>query len=200
MTFDRRSFLKVLSAASGATLAGCGALPMGGSSLPTAKSSGRRVVVVGGGYGGTIAAKYVRMLDPSIEVVLVERERQFVSCPYSNLYLGGLLPNLSSLTIGYDKLAANHGVKVVHDTVTAIDATKKTVTVGGGSFNYDRLVLSPGIDFRFEEIAGYDPATTPQVMPHSWKAGPQTMLLRKQLENMRDGGVVVIAVPQMPIR
>lgn len=200
MTFDRRSFLKVLSAASGATLAGCGALPMGGSSLPTAKSSGRRVVVVGGGYGGTIAAKYVRMLDPSIEVVLVERERQFVSCPYSNLYLGGLLPNLSSLTIGYDKLAANHGVKVVHDTVTAIDATKKTVTVGGGSFNYDRLVLSPGIDFRFEEIAGYDPATTPQVMPHSWKAGPQTMLLRKQLENMRDGGVVVIAVPQMPFR
>jgi sulfide dehydrogenase [flavocytochrome c] flavoprotein subunit len=200
MTFDRRSFLKILSAASGATLAGCGALPMGGSSLPMAKSSGRRVVVVGGGYGGTITAKYIRMLDPGIEVVLVERQRQFVSCPFSNLYLGGLLPDLSSLTIGYDKLAANHGIKVVHDTVTAIDAGKKTVAMSRGSLDYDRLVVSPGIDFRFEEIAGYDPASTPELMPHSWKAGPQTMLLRRQLEAMPDGGTVVIAVPPMPFR
>ena len=200
MTFDRRSFLKILSAASGATLAGCGALPMGGSSLPMAKSSGRRVVVVGGGYGGTITAKYIRMLEPGIEVVLVERERQFVSCPFSNLYLGGLLPDLSSLTIGYDKLATNHGIKVVHDTVTAIDAGKKTVAMSRGSLDYDRLVVSPGIDFRFEEIAGYDPASTPELMPHSWKAGPQTMLLRRQLEAMRDGGTVVIAVPPMPFR
>jgi sulfide dehydrogenase [flavocytochrome c] flavoprotein subunit len=200
MTFDRRSFLKALSVASGATLAGCGALPMGGSGLPMAKGSGRRVVVVGGGYGGTITAKYIRMLDPGIEVVLVERNRQFVSCPFSNLYLGGLLPSLSSLTIGYDTLAANHGVKVVHDTVTAIDTAKKTVTMSRGALDYDRLVVSPGIDFRFEEIAGYDPATTPEVMPHSWKAGPQTMLLRRQLEAMRDGGTVVIAIPQSPFR
>jgi sulfide dehydrogenase [flavocytochrome c] flavoprotein subunit len=199
MTFDRRSFLKILSAASGATLAGCGAMSMGGS-LAMGKSSGRRVVVVGGGYGGTIAAKYIRMLDPSIEVVLVERNRQFVSCPFSNLYLGGLLPDLSSLTIGYDKLAANHGVKVVHDTVTAIDTAKKTVTGASGTLSYDRLVLSPGVDFRFEEIAGYDPAATPEVMPHSWHAGPQTLLLRRQLEAMRDGGTVVIAVPPMPFR
>jgi sulfide dehydrogenase [flavocytochrome c] flavoprotein subunit len=164
------------------------------------KSAGRRVVVVGGGYGGTIAAKYIRMMDKSIEVVLIEPNRQFVSCPFSNLYIGGLLPDLSSLTIGYDKLAANHGIKMIHDTVTAVDPVKKTVTVSGGEIDYDRLVLSPGIDFRADELAGYDLASTPQIMPHAWKAGPQTILLRQQLEAMPNGGTVVLTVPLAPFR
>lgn len=197
MTTDRRNFLKLMGAGGvGASLAACGTT---GTGLD--KSAGRRVVVVGGGYGGTVAAKYIRMQDKSIEVVLIEPNRQFVSCPFSNLYIGGLLPDLSALTISYDKLAANHGVKMVYDTVTTIDPVKKTVTVSGGAvIDYDRLVLSPGVDFRAEEIEGYDLATTPQIMPHAWKAGPQTLLLRKQLEDMPNGGTVVLSVPLAPFR
>lgn len=196
MTTDRRNFLKLIGAGGvGASLAACSTT---GTGLD--KSAGRRVVVVGGGYGGTIAAKYIRMLDKSIEVVLIEPNRQFVSCPFSNLYIGGLLPDLSTLTIGYDKLAVNHNIKMVHDTVTAIDPVKKTVTVSSGTIDYDRLVLSPGVDFRTEELAGYDLATTPQIMPHAWKAGPQTLLLRKQLEDMPNGGTVVLTVPLAPFR
>ena len=200
MTLDRRNFLMALGMGSGAaTLAGCASTGSGGS-LAMAKGSARRVVVVGGGYGGAIAAKYVRMLDASIEVVLIERNRQFVSCPFSNLYIGGPLPDLKTLTIGYDKLAANHGIKVVHDSVTAIDVAKKTVTGTTGTLDYDRLVVAPGVDFRTEELEGYDPATTPEIMPHAWKAGPQTLLLRRQLEAMADGGTVVITIPPSPFR
>jgi len=208
MTFDRRNFLKLLGAGSGATLVGCatgtgtgtGAGAGAGGSLAMPKSSGKRVVVIGGGFGGSIAAKYIRMLDASIEVVLVERNRQFVSCPFSNLYIGGALKDMSSLTMGYDQLAANHGVKMVYDSVTAIDTANRTVTGASGTLAYDRLVLAPGIDFRTEELEGYDAATTPLAMPHAWKAGPQTQLLRQQLEAMRDGGTVVISIPPAPFR
>lgn len=195
MTTDRRNFLKLMGVGGvGVSLAAC-------STTGLDKSAGRRVVVVGGGYGGTVAAKYIRMQDKSIEVVLIEPNRQFVSCPFSNLYIGGLLPDLSALTISYDKLAANHGIKMVYDTVTTIDSVKKTVTVSGGTvIDYDRLVLSPGVDFRAEEIEGYDLATTPQIMPHAWKAGPQTLLLRKQLEDMPNGGTVLLTVPLAPFR
>jgi sulfide dehydrogenase [flavocytochrome c] flavoprotein subunit len=202
MTTDRRNFLKVLGLGSAGV-----SLTAGGVSARAAitaadlgKAVGRRVVVVGGGYGGTIAAKYIRMLDKSIEVVLIEPNKQFVSCPFSNLYLGGLLKDLSTLTIGYDKLASNHGIKVIHDMVSAIDPVKKTVKVSSGTIDYDRLVLSPGIDFRAEEIEGYDLATTPDIMPHAWKAGPQTLLLRKQLVDMPNGGTVVMTVPLSPFR
>ena len=203
MTTDRRNFLRLMSAGGvGASLAACATQPastgMTASSL--ARGTGRRVVVVGGGYGGTIAAKYIRMQDKSIEVILIEPNRQFVSCPFSNLYIGGLLKDMSTLTIGYEKLAANHGIRMIHDTVTGIDPAKKTVTVSSGTIDYDRLVLSPGIDFRAEEIEGYDLATTPQIMPHAWKAGPQTLLLRKQLVEMPNGGTVVITVPLSPFR
>lgn len=203
MTNERRNFLKLLGLGGvGATLA-AGNMPFANAAMTASelsKSAGRRVVVVGGGYGGTIAAKYIRMLDKSIEVVLIEPKKEFVSCPFSNLYLGGLLKDMTSLTIGYDKLVANHGIKLVHDTVTAVDAAKKTVTVSGGTIDYDRLVMSPGIDFRAEELEGYDLATTPLVMPHAWQAGPQTLLLRKQLVDMPDGGTVVITVPLSPFR
>ena len=203
MTTDRRKFLTLMGVGGvGVSLSAC-STPPASTALAApglAKSAGRRVVVVGGGYGGTIAAKYIRMLDKSIEVVLIEPNKQFVSCPFSNLYIGGLLKDLSSLTIGYDKLAANHGIKLVHDTVSAIDPVKKTVTVSSGTIDYDRVVLSPGIDFRTEELEGYDLATTPQIMPHAWKAGPQTLLLRKQLVDMPNGGTVVITVPLAPFR
>lgn len=194
MTLDRRSFLKLLGAGAGAA-----GLPMIGHAGEIMAKSGKRVVVVGGGYGGTIAAKYIRMLDPAIEVVLIERNKQFVSCPYSNLVIGGLR-QISDLTIGYDKLAANHGIKMVIDEVMAIDPAAKEVVTRGGSIKYDRLIVSPGVDFRFNEIEGYDPATTPQVMPHAWKAGEQTLLLKKQIESMPDGGKMLITMPLTPYR
>ena len=197
MTTDRRNFLKLIGVGGvGASLAACAAP---GTGLD--KSAGRRVVVVGGGFGGSVAAKYIRMQDKSIEVVLIEQNRQFIGCPFSNLYIGGLMSDLSTLTIGYDTLAAKHGIKMIYDSVTAIDPAKKTVTVSGGTvIDYDRLVLSPGVDFRAEELEGYDLATTPQIMPHAWKAGPQTLLLRKQLVDMPNGGTVVLTVPLAPFR
>jgi sulfide dehydrogenase [flavocytochrome c] flavoprotein subunit len=194
MTLNRRSFLKLLSA--GAGVAG---LPMIGHSAELMPKNGRRVVVVGGGFGGTIAAKYIRKLDPTIEVVLIERNRQFVSCPFSNLYIAGLYKDLSILTIGYEKLAANYGIKLVYGEVTGIDPAARTVTTASGTLSYDRLVLSPGVEFRTEEIDGYD-ERTPLLLPHAWKAGEQSTLLRKQLEDMPDGGTVIISNPLAPYR
>jgi sulfide dehydrogenase [flavocytochrome c] flavoprotein subunit len=181
-------------------LYGCASTGPAGSTADVMPKTGRRVVVVGGGYGGTIAAKYIRMMDKSIEVVLVERNDHFVSCPFSNLYIGGIMKDLSPLTIKYDKLAANHGVKLLQAEVTGVDAASKTVVTSKGSLKYDHLVLSPGIDFRTEEVKGYDIATTPEVIPHAWKAGPQTVLLRKQLEAMPAGGTVVLSIPLAPFR
>ena len=194
MTLDRRSFLKLASAGVGAA-----GLPMIGRAAELMPKGAKRVVVVGGGYGGTIAAKYIRMMDKSIEVVMIERNDHFVSCPFSNLYIGGILKDLNPLTIKYDKLASNHGVKVVQAEVTAIDPAAKVVTTSKGTVSYDRLVVSPGIDFRLEEMKGYD-AKAMEIMPHAWKAGPQTVLLRKQLEAMKDGGSMVMTVPLAPYR
>ena len=194
MTLDRRSFLKLIGAGAGAA-----GLPMIGRAAEIMPKSGRRVVVIGGGYGGTIAAKYLRMMDKSIEVVLIERNKQFISCPFSNFYIAGLMNDMSTLTIGYDKLAANHGIKMVYDEVTAIDPAAKLVATKGGTVAYDHLIVSPGIDFRTEEIEGYD-ANTPQLIPHAWKAGEQSTILRKQLLDMPDGGKVIISMPVTPYR
>ena len=198
MSNQRRSFLKILGV--GAGVGAAGALVGCSTTGELIPKTGRRVVVIGGGYGGSIAAKYIRMNDPSIEVVLIEQNRQFVSCPFSNLYLGGLMKDLSSLTFSYDKLTANHRVKMVYESVTAIDPAAKKVVVGSGTISYDHLVVSPGIDFRTEEIQGYDATATPEVMPHAWKAGEQTVLLRRQLEAMPDGGTVVMSIPLTPFR
>ena len=197
MTLDRRSFLKLVGAGAGAV--GAVSLPMIGQAAELMPKSGKRVVVIGGGYGGTIAAKYIRMMDKSIEVVMIERNDHFVSCPFSNLYLGGVITDMGALTIKYDKLTANHGVKVVQAEVTSIDPAGKSVTTSKGTIAYDRLVVSPGIDFRLDEMKGYDAAAM-EVMPHAWKAGPQTVLLRKQLVAMKDGGTVVMTVPLAPYR
>ncbi len=191
MKLERRNFLKLFGAGAGAAtlgLAGCATSPGG--------KGGAKVVVVGGGYGGTIAAKYIKMMDASIDVTLIERNDHFISCPFSNLYLGGMLPDLSSLTIRYDQLAKNFGIKVVQAEVTGVDAANHTVSTSKGAYPYDRLVISPGIDFMTEQIKGYDES----VMPHAWKAGPQTLLLKKQLEGMKAGANVVLAIPNMTYR
>lgn len=193
---NRRNFIQMAGAVASLSMASCASVSS--VSELTAKT-GRRVVVVGGGYGGTIAAKYVRMSDPSIEVVLVERNKTFISCPFSNLVIGGNR-NLDDNKITYEALAANHGIKMVYDEVTAVDVAAKKVRVSSGDISYDRLILSPGIDFRFEEIEGYNPVETPKIIPHAWKAGEQTLLLRQQLVDMRDGGVVVLSIPVTPFR
>jgi sulfide dehydrogenase [flavocytochrome c] flavoprotein chain len=201
MTLDRRSFIKILGSASGVALAGCAGAPSvsSGSAAEIMPKTARRVVVVGGGYGGSIAAKYVRMLDKSIEVVMVERNKQFVSCPFSNFYIAGLMNDMSTLTINYDKLAANHGIKMVYAEVTAIDPAAKKVVTSAGTVAYDHLIVSPGIDFRNEEIEGYS-AEVAKTIPHAWKAGEQSTILRNQLQAMPDGGRVIISMPVTPYR
>ena len=182
----RRDFLKLAGAVS---LAGCA----------TATPSKARVVVVGGGFGGATAAKYIRMWDPSIDVVLVERDASFVSCPISNLVLAGY-SSMQEITRGYDGLQ-RHGVQVVRDEATAVDPSKKVVRLArGGEIAYERLIVSPGIDFTFGDIAGYESAMQDGSVLHAWKAGPQTVALRRQLEEMRDGGVYVLSVPLAPYR
>ena len=184
----RRDFLKLAGAAS---VAGCA----GTASSP----SKARVVVIGGGFGGATAAKYIRMWDPAIEVVLVEREAGFTSCPISNLVLAGY-SSMPEISHGYGGLR-RHGVQVMHDEALAVDQAKKTVRLArGGELSYDRLVVSPGIDFNFGELQGYEDAMQAGRVLHAWKAGPQTMALRRQLEQMRDGGVFVLSIPPAPYR
>lgn len=156
------------------------------------------VVVVGGGFGGATAARYLRRLDPALRITLVEPDERFVTCPFSNLYLGGLR-DWESLGHGFDDIRAQ-GIKVVHARAEDVDSAAHTVTLSDGSrLNWDRLVLSPGIDFRWGAIEGYDEAAT-ELAPHAWKAGPQTQLLRAQLEAMEDGGTFVMVVPQGAFR
>lgn len=186
-TFSRRDFIKASAVA--AAVAGFPAIALG---------AGKKVVVVGGGSGGATAAKYIRMLDPSVEVTLIEQNKNYFTCYMSNEVLSGAR-GMDDIMHGYEGLA-KHGVKVVIDTVTAIDPAAKTImTKGGQTFAYDRAVLSPGIDFKWETIEGYD-ATVAEKIPHAYQAGPQTIALRKQLEAMQDGGTVIIAAPGNPFR
>lgn len=158
-----------------------------------------RVLVVGGGYGGATLAKYLRLANPRIEVVLIERDAQFVSCALSNEVLAGER-SMESLTFGYQALSDFYGVKVVHDEVTAIDPVSKTVsTLGEQQFGYDRLVVAPGIGFRWGAIEGYDELAT-QTMPHAWYAGEQTLLLRRQIDAVENGGRIYIVAPPNPYR
>jgi sulfide dehydrogenase [flavocytochrome c] flavoprotein chain len=158
-----------------------------------------RVVVVGGGFGGATCAKYIRRADAALEVTLVEPHRRFITCPFSNAVIAGLR-DIASVTHGYDGLRHRHGVRIIHASATAIDPTGHRVRLDDGSeLVYDRLVLSPGIELRWGGIEGYDAAAS-EVFPHAWEAGPQTLLLGRQLEAMPDGGLVVIAVPAEPYR
>ena len=191
--FTRRDFLKLTAAgAASATIAGC-------ATVPEARKPIGRVIVIGAGYGGATAAKYIRMWSQgAIEVFLVERNAEFVSCPMSNLVLGGNR-TMSEITRSYQKLR-DYGVQVIRDEVTGISLDKKRVSLRRiQDLPYDRLVVSPGIDFMHEEIQGYD-AEAQKTILHSWKAGPETIALRKQLEGMRDGGVYVLSIPLAPYR
>ena len=184
---NRREFLK--AAAAGAAL-----LP-----LPAiAQGAGARVVVVGGGFGGATCARFIKRIDPRINVTLVEANRTFIACPYSNTVIAGLR-DLAAQQFGYDKLATDQ-VAVQFSPATGIDPQRRTVTLGNGTEHaYDRLVLSPGIDIRWNALPGYT-ETAAERMPHAWRAGEQTLVLRRQLEAMEDGGTVVISAPANPFR
>ncbi len=192
-TLTRRQFVRLVGAAgAGVSLAGW---PM----LAGAGQASGRVLIVGGGFGGASCAKYLRRFAPGAEITLIERDSQFMTCPFSNAVLAGMY-DMDFITHGYDALREKHGVNVIHDSATAVDPAGRTVSLAGGDvLKYDRLVVSPGIDFQWGAIEGYtEEAST--AMPHAWKAGPQTMLLRRQLEAMPDGGVVIIAAPRNPFR
>jgi NADPH-dependent 2,4-dienoyl-CoA reductase/sulfur reductase-like enzyme len=196
MSLDRREFLKI-----GAAGIMIGAFPgIAFASNELIPKKGLRVVVVGAGFGGATAAKYLRMwTDNKLEVVLVERNTQFVSCPMSNTVLGGTR-TISDLTGNYDTLKSKYGVNLVQGEVTAIDPEKKTVMLANGHLSYDRLIISPGVDFMYEKIEGLNAKVTDESIPHAWKAGAQTTMLRKQLESMPDGGVFVMSIPAAPYR
>ena len=173
-------------------LAGCATGMSGGPSLG-------RVVIVGGGFGGSTAARYLKLWGGNVDVTLVERNASFVSCPISNLVLGGH-KQMADITRGYDGLKAL-GVKLVQGEVTAIDAAARKVRLAGGTeLPYDRLILSPGVDFMLDGTPGLAAALDSGRVTHSWKAGPQTVALRRQLEAMPDGGVFAMSIPKVPYR
>jgi len=190
MKITRRGFIQTAGAATAVGMAGVPYLALGAT---------KKVVIVGGGTGGATAAKYLRMADSSIEVTLIEANKDYYTCYMSNEVLGGG-KTMDDIKFGYAGLA-KHGVKVVHDMVTGIDAkAKKVTTKGGDSFAYDRCIVAPGIGYNFDKIEGYDEKISDTSIPHAWKAGPQTAMLRKQLEDMKDGGTVVITPPTNPFR
>lgn len=160
-------------------------------------AKGPRVVVIGGGWGGATAAKYIRLHDPGIEVVLIEKGAAFRSCPISNWVIGGL-KTMADITFTYDGLVSNHGVRLIADTVTAIDPGAQTVALAGGFIRYDRLVLSPGISLRRGDIEGLEAAG--ETFPAAWQAGPETELLRDRLQAMAAGGTVALSIPLSPFR
>jgi NADPH-dependent 2,4-dienoyl-CoA reductase/sulfur reductase-like enzyme len=193
MNRNRRQFVRALSAS--ALLAAAGGCV---SARPSASAAGR-VVVIGGGFGGATAARYIRKWSPDIAVTLIEPNGQFVSCPLSNRVLAGTW-QLSDLTSDYDGLK-RRGVQIVRQSATDVDPVRQLVTLSDGrKLAYDRLVVSPGVELVYEDIPGLRDPATREIIPHAWKAGLQTALLRKQLENMGDGGVCAITIPRSPYR
>lgn len=199
---QRREWLRGAASVSAmGALGSLGAFGLSGCASLSGVPDKARVLVVGGGYGGATAAKYVRMMSGNkIDVVLVEPSDAFVSCPMSNLVLGGT-KTLGDLTTSYSHLGKNHGVTVVKDMVASIDAAKKVaVLASGASIRYDKLVLSPGIELMWDSVVGLKDAQAQGRILQAWKAGPETAALRRQLEAMPDGGVYAITIPEAPYR
>lgn len=189
--FSRRQAIALLSGA------GAGALSFSLPAIAQQKAAGR-VVVVGGGFGGATAAKYLKRGDSKLQVTLVEPAKRFYTCPFTNLHFAGLR-TFEQQGHGYDELRSL-GVQVVHELAKDVDNKKKTVTLAGGrTLQYDKLVLSPGIDIRWGALTGYDEAAS-QLAPHAWQAGPQTTILKKQLDAMADGGLFILSAPANPFR
>ena len=191
----RRQLLAAGAALGGLALAGCAGVPVGQLSGPSIG----RVVVIGGGFGGSTAARYLRLWGGNVDVTLVERQAGFVSCPLSNLVLGGYR-QMADISRSYDSLVAL-GVKRVQAEVSAIDVAGKQVRLDNGSvLAFDRLIVSPGVDFMADQVPGLAAALASGQVLHAWKAGPQTLALRQQLQDMPDGGVFALCIPKSPFR
>ena len=187
---SRRNFLRL---AGGVALAAPFACSRDG------RAHAGRVVVIGGGAGGAIAARMLSRFGGGLDITLVEPKTLYTTCFFSNRYVGGV-QDFESITHGYDRLAEDPGVRVLRQAAAAIDPKARTVTLSGGeTVGWDRLVVAPGIDFRWDAIEGYGPEAT-KIMPHAWRAGAQSRLLRAQLEAMEDGGTFLIAPPEEPYR
>ncbi len=187
----RRTFLRMAGTAGALSLAGCAAAP--------SKGAKAKVVVVGGGYGGATAAKYLKLFNPALDVTLIEKRKAHISCPGSNEVIAGW-HDMDSLRRPLDGLKTHHGINLVHAKAVEINPQKRIVELKDGSeIPYDRLVLSPGVDMRYDAIEGYDLKASKSI-PHAWRAGKQTTLLLNQLKAMADGGVVLITAPASPYR
>lgn len=189
--FSRRQWLTTVGKATAA-----GAVLMAAPAF--ARGAAGKVVVIGGGFGGATAAKYLKRRNPALDVTLVEPAQTYYTCPFTNLYFGGLR-TFEQQGHGFDELRSL-GVRVIHEYASGVDANAKKVSLSGGeSLSYDKLLLSPGIDFRWNALEGYDEAASKRA-PHAWKAGEQTRLLKQQLEAMPDGGTFLMVAPANPFR
>lgn len=190
---DRRHFLK-------GSLIGLGVAAFPSFALAKSSSTYGHVVVIGAGFGGATAAKYLRMWsEGKVKVTLIEPRPQFISCPLSNLLFSGAM-DMQGITHSYDHLRDGSGIRMIQGIATRIDSERRVVEVNGERISYDRLIISTGIDFDYSNLPTLTPELQATVIPHAWKAGPQTALLKKQLETMTDGGVVAITIPPVPYR
>ena len=188
---SRRHFIKLAGSSAGLLVSACQTRPK--------KASAAHVVIIGGGFGGATAAKMIKKLDPSIQVTLIEPKSHYISCPGSNWIFAGL-KKITDLTFSYQTLSHQYNIKVIHQQVTEIEADKHWVILNNQQkIHYDRLIVSPGIDFNWDHIEGHN-ETSCHLIPHAWKAGSQTTLLNNQLQSMPDGGTVTICAPPNPFR
>ena len=187
MNFSRRSLLQ----AAGLSIA----------SLPFAAyaQSDERIVIIGGGFGGATAAKYLKLFNPALKITLIEPNAEFVMCPLSNRVINGGM-SMRDLSRPYDRFVGKYDIRWVRSMADEIDPVGREVRVGKEKIAYDRLIVSPGVDYNYDDIPGLTSSADQALVPHAWKAGPQTQLLREMLRKLRPGGVVAMHIPKVPYR
>lgn len=194
MSMTRRELIKALGAGAVANLG------LWGVASEAYAKNAAHVVIVGGGFGGTTAAKYLRFADAKVKITLIEPNKEYLTCPRSNDVIAGHM-EMHEITFTYDAIRSQYGVNVIHDSVVGFDAGKKQLTLAGGKkLRYDQLIVSPGIDFKYDAVEGWSKEVAESTMPHAWKAGSQTLMVRDQVQKMREGGVWVMVAPPNPFR